>query len=393
MAPYTGVVALHDHATAGHQAYAPLIAKVWISALKYFEEIISEFKTIAKDEGVMLFFFFLPLVYPLLYSWIYNNEVARDVPIVVVDDSHSVSSREFIRRMDATPEVSVALHCGNMTEAKRAVGHGDAYGILYFPKDFDKLLGRMEQAHLGVYCDMSYMLTYKAILVAATNISLRLGAELHNSAPAVEFRDVPIFNTTGGYGNFIIPGVLILIIQQAMLLGVGMLAGTRREKYPNLNFNLSTLFGRATTYFLLFAVMLAWITLIVPRIFGFVSLVHAYDLAMLMLPYLLACVFFAIAAGNMVRYRENVMLIVVFTSVPILFLSGVSWPQSSIPAFLQGVSWIFPSTFAIRGFVRMSSMGALLGDCLPEYIALWIQAIVYIMINITLTLNKKRCTD
>ena len=361
--------------------------------MKYFEEIISEFKTIAKDEGVMLFFIFLPLVYPLLYSWIYNNEVARDVPIVVVDDSHSVSSREFIRRMDATPEVSVALHCGNMTEAKRAVGHGDAYGILYFPKDFDKKLGLMEQAHLGVYCDMSYMLAYKAILVAATNISLRLGAELHNSAPAVEFRDVPIFNTTGGYGNFIIPGVLILIIQQAMLLGVGMLAGTRREKNSNPNLNLSTLFGRATTYFLLFAVMLAWITLIVPRIFGFVSLVHAYDLAMLMLPYLLACVFFAIAAGNMVRYRENVMLIVVFTSVPILFLSGVSWPQSSIPAFLQGVSWIFPSTFAIRGFVRMSSMGALLGDCLPEYIALWIQAIVYIMINITLTLNKKRCTD
>ncbi len=130
-----------------------------------------------------------------------------------------------------------------------------------------------------------------------------------------------------------------------------------------------------------------------PRIFGFVSLVHAFDLTMLLLPYLLACVFFAIAAGNMVRYRENVMLIVVFTSVPILFLSGVSWPQSSIPAFLQGVSWIFPSTFGIRGFVRMSSMGALLGDCLPEYIALWIQAIVYIMINITLTINKKRCTD
>ena len=363
--------------------------------MKYFDEIISELKTIAKDEGVLLFFFFLPLVYPLLYSWIYNNEVVRDVPIIVVDDSHSASSREFIRRMDASPDVSVALRCRDLAEAKRAVGHGEAYGILYFPKDFDKKLGLMEQAHLGVYCDMSYMLTYKAILIAATDISLRLGAELHHTAQAVEFRDVPIFNTTGGYGNFIIPGVLILIIQQAMLLGVGMLAGTRREKYPNLNPNpnLSTLLARATTYFLIFAVMLAWITLIVPRIFGFVSMVHAFDLTMLLLPYLLACVFFAIAAGNMVRYRENVMLIVVFTSVPLLFLSGVSWPQSSIPAFWQGVSWIFPSTFAIRGFVRMSSMGALLSDCLTEYVVLWIQAVVYIAITLTLTLTKKRCAD
>ena len=78
------------------------------------------------------------------------------------------------------------------------------------------------------------------------------------SIKPLEFEDVPIFNTTGGYGNFILPGVLVLIIQQAMLLGVGMLAGTRREKAlregPEQQ-SLNKLFGRATTYFLLFAVM------------------------------------------------------------------------------------------------------------------------------------------
>ena len=42
----------------------------------------------------------------------------------------------------------------------------------------------------------------------------------------------PIFNTTGGYGNAILPGVLILILQQTLLLGIGLSAGTAREKQP-----------------------------------------------------------------------------------------------------------------------------------------------------------------
>ncbi len=79
----------------------------------------------------------------------------------------------------------------------------------------------------------------------------------------------------------------------------------------------------------------------------------------------------------MVRYRENVMLLVVFTSVPLLFLTGISWPQSNIPAFWQGVAWIFPSTFGVRGFLRISSMGASLADILTEFRALWIQVAVY----------------
>ena len=54
--------------------------------------MFNELKAIAKDEGVLLFFILLPIAYPLLYSWIYNNEVVREVPVAIVDDSHSALS-------------------------------------------------------------------------------------------------------------------------------------------------------------------------------------------------------------------------------------------------------------------------------------------------------------
>ncbi len=60
-----------------------------------------------------------------------------------------------------------------------------------------------------------------------------------------------------------------------------------------------------------------------------------------------------------------------------LFLTGASWPQSSIPGGWQGVSWLIPSTFGVRGYLRIASMGATIDDILPEVRALWIQAAVY----------------
>ncbi len=362
-----------------------------ISAITY--AWVSELKTIVKDQGVLLFFIFLPLAYPLIYSWIYTNEVVREVPVVLVDDSHSALSREFARKFDASPDVSIAYQCRSVAEAQNVIGHGKAYGILYFPADFQEKNGRMEQTHVSVYCDMSYMLTYKAIFQTATNISGEMGAGLQKkmlgkytkreeeiSTKPLAFDDVPIFNVTGGYGNFILPAVLVLIIQQALALGIGMLAGTEREQqftnYKGKN-PVTILTGKTLAVGCIFAVMLAWITLVVPHIFGFVSMVHGWDLLQFLTPYLLACIFFAICISELVRYRESVILVVVFSSIILLFLSGVSWPMSAVPPFWEGVATIFPSTNAIRGFVRMSSMGALLPDVAHEYHRLWIQTVVY----------------
>ena len=232
--------------------------------MTYFDYIVSEFKTILKDEGVMLFFLFLPLVYPLLYSWIYNNEVTREVPIVVVDDSHTSLSREYIRKIDSSPDVCVAMQCRSIMEGRDAIGHGEAYGVVYFPRDFELKSVRGEQTHVGLYCDMSYLLNYKAIYQTVNKVNIAMWSKLQrrmqpkitmrDEAVAIhplEFDEVPIFNVTGGYGNFILPAVLVLIIQQALLLGVGMLAGTRREKLYLTNVDpaptpLDELLGRAT---------------------------------------------------------------------------------------------------------------------------------------------------
>lgn len=356
-----------------------------------------------KDEGVLIFFILVPLFYPLLYSWIYTNEVVREVPVAVVDQSHSHLSREFSRRFDASPDTKVTFHCNNLEEAKDLIGRQKVYGVLYFPADFQTKLNRLEQTHVSIYCDMSFMLYYKNIFQTATNVAGAMNSKVQISLAGnhtdredeittkpLDFDEVPMFNTIGGYGNFIIPGVLMLIMHQTLLLGIGLSAGTGREKnrfcdlVPISKHNNGTfriVLGKGICYLMIYSVIAAYLTLIIPRLFDFTSLVHARDLALFMLPFLSACIFFSMSVSSLMKHREDVLLMVVFTSVPFLFMSGVSWPQSGIPKFWQYVSDLIPSTFGIRGFVRMNTMGARLEDIMPEYHALWTQAGVYFIMT------------
>ena len=203
---------------------------------------VDELKTIWKDEGVIIFFILVPMLYPLLYSWIYTNEVVREVPVAVVDLSHSDMSRDFIRKFDASPDTRIACYCNSLDEAKDAIGRQDAFGVIYFPTDFQTNIMRMEQSRVSVFCDMSFMLYYKAIFQTATAVAGDINSKIQIeragnwtnredeiTTKPLDYEEVQSFNTTGGYGNFIIPGVLMLIIQQTLLLGIGLIGSKAAE--------------------------------------------------------------------------------------------------------------------------------------------------------------------
>ena len=361
-----------------------------------------EMRQVIRDEGVLLFFLVVPVAYPLLYSWIYNNEVVHEVPVVVVDQSHSHQSRQFIRMCDASPEVRVACYAADLDDAKSLVSRQVVKGIYFIPEDFATHLNRLEQGTVSVYCDMALMLTYKAIYQTAMAVSQQMGSEIQKklsgnytvredlvTTSPLEVEDVPMFNPQGGYGTSILPAVLILIVQQTLVLGIGLAAGTARERnrysdiipvhrcYSSVG---RILFGKALCYSMVYAVMGTFLILVVPRIFNFLQLAVWQDLLWLMIPYTLACVFFGLTVSCLVHYRENVMLLVVFLSLPLLFLSGISWPQSAIPGYWQGVSWLFPSTFGIRAYSRLNSMGGTFGDVIFEVRALWALVVFYLIL-------------
>ncbi len=360
-----------------------------------------EFRTTFRDQGVLIFFVLVPLVYPLIYSFIYTNETIREVPTVVVDNSRSSLSQEYLRKVDASPETSIVAYCADMEEAKLMLKDRKAYGIIYIPAHFSDDIVQGKQTQVSIFCDMSGLLYYKALLTANTNVSLAMNAAIKMeragnttarqdeiTAYPIEYEDVAIFNPTNGFAAFLIPAVLILIIQQTLLLGIGLSAGTAREhnQFKDLvpinrhyNGTLRIVMGKGLSYFMVYSLVAVYILCVVPRLFSLNQIAIPGVLTLFTLPYLTACIFFAMTASIAIRNRETCMLLFVFTSVPLLFLSGISWPGSAMPSFWRYFSYLFPSTFGINGYVRINSMGATLNEVAFEYRALWMQTGIYFL--------------
>ena len=361
---------------------------------------INELKVVFRDEAVILLFFIVPLVYPVLYSFIYNNEVAHEVKVVVVDDSGSALSREFKRKVDATADVHIIGYATDIEEACEALRRKEAYGIMYIPRDFSKKINTRQQTSVSVYADMSSLLFYKAMLLSATEVSLEMGADIRVSEMGGESREedeiarqtidsdwVVMYNTQNGFASFLVPAILILIIQQTLLLGIATIVGTHNDKK---RFTLAShtvagksvgavklTIGKAFCYASLYMLISVWVLRVVPYIFKFPQIGDPLTIAAFLMPYLLAATFFGMTLSYFCSQREFGMPLFVFTSVLFIFISGISWPWTAIPDSIKSIAYIIPSTPGIHGFVKINTMGSTLLDVWPEYITLWIQAGVY----------------
>lgn len=382
------------------------------SILKFYHDIIKvwqmELKLIFKDKGILIFLFLLPLAYPIVYALIYNPEVVREVPVVVVDQCRSSQSRELVRMIDADENTRLAGYAADMQEARRAMAEKEAYGIVLIGNEFSKKIARGEQAHVTLFCDMSLLVRYKALLTSLTDATLALGSKvqvesvssLGAAAPkipsAIKSSYTPLGNPQQGFATFLLPGILTLIVQQSMILAICMMGGAiyeRRRRHGGIDpldtvnsGAVSRLLGKSMAYVLVYIIPLLYLLIIMPRVFSYPQLGSFVDILLLAIPYMLAVTFLGMTLQVFVRERESVFLVVVFTSVIFLFLSGVSWPLYDLDPFYRFLSSCCPSTWAMQAIERINANGATLAEVGKEYQMLWLCAAAYFFM--ALAVNK-----
>lgn len=381
--------------------------------------IKNEIRHIFRDRGVMLIFFVAGIAYPLLYNGIYKNESVYEIPIAVVDQSSSLQSREFLKKLNATQEVRISNRCLNMEEAKALFMDGKVHGIVFIPSDYHIKLARMEQATISIFNDMSSFLYYKGLMMATNYTMLdelrQIQINRYNAAgiggeqaeqlvEAIPGNDVALYNPGGGFASFLLPAMLILIIHQTLFFGIGMMAGTAREEsrtHSQIPDHMQgrgiykVVFGRAIAYFLLYIPITAYIVGFIPKFFNLPHIGNIWTLSGFMIPFLLAAIFFSMTLSVFVKNRETGLITFLFFTIILLFLSGFSWPRQNMPEIWKWISYLFPSTHGIQGYIKINSSGATLSQVRFEYVQLWLQAVLYLLastISLSLVVKKEKTT-
>ena len=369
---------------------------------QYYHALLKEFKLVKGDAGVLIFMILLPIAYPIVYSLIYNPELVRDVQLVVVDNDRTPMSRELVRRIDAAQGAWVIGYAANLGEAKRAMHEHEAYGILEIPEGFDRKIGLGEQAEAVMYCEMSLLLRYRGLLVSATDVMQEMGASISTErvdriAPLAEtiaagdlmpIDNIQMGNIEGGFDSFVMPGILMLILQQSLILAVSMCGGAKRDDPRKASFRpleqrhpsvLATMLGQTTVYLIMAIVPIIYIVHYVPLMFRFPMAGNTLEELMFILPMVLSSIGLGFVLQGIVRERESIFVIWVVTSVVFLFLSGLTWPRYAITGFWRVLADAVPGTWGVEGFIRMNTNGASLAQVHKEYENLWILTGIYMV--------------
>jgi ABC-2 type transport system permease protein len=364
----------------------------------------NELKEIINDKGALLILFFAVIAYPIVYSIGYKNNVLREIPIAVIDLDHTQSSRTLTRMIDQTQQVKVYTKANSLTEAERLFWEGNINGIILIESEFEKKLFKGEQSNIDVYCDAGYFLIYKETLNAALKSSgtFSAGVEIKRNLASgssfeqaieqqhpLDLKFTNLYNPSGAYGSFVMPGIIILIIQQTLLIGIGMIGGAGREKNnkqfiaPGIMLRsgaVSVITGKALAYFLIYMVN-AIITLVwMYDWFDFPDKGNLFHMFLLLVPFLFSVIFMGLTISLLFTKREYSIIFLVFLSPIVLFLSGLSWPANSIPKFLHTIAYIFPSTNMVPAYIRLRTMGVGIQDIQSEFFILITQMTVYFVL-------------
>jgi ABC-2 type transport system permease protein len=359
-----------------------------------------EARLVFTDPGVLIITVLAVLVYAFFYPLPYLNQVMKDVPIAVVDLDHSALSRRMIRMADGHQSIRVGAEAASMSEAEALVRAGAVSGVLVVPGGFERDVLEGRQAHLTGQIDAAYLLAYNTVLsgLMESTGTLSAGVEMARLRAAGRTRDAaararrpigldlqPLYNATSAYGTYVVPAVLVLILQQTLLIGIGMAGGARRERAgpgaaaraTGPAASVLQVLGRSAPYLLLYSANAAYYFVFVPRYYGYDVPGSLGAVALLTVPFLLATTFLGLAVRALFGRRETAMQVILFTSLPLVFLAGFAWPVEALPEWLRAASALVPSTSAIPAYLRLTRMGAGLADVARESAVLWSLSALY----------------
>ena len=264
-----------------------------------------------------------------------------------------------------------------MTEAKKLLYSRKIYGIVLIPNNYANNIITGEQSTIALYLDASYFLMYRQLFQGVASVISTINAQ-HAPLEVVRFSSHTLFNATLGYGSFIMPAILLIILQQTALMAIGVIGSiwNRYRLYAPYT-TVEILLGQTLSYLPVSIVLVCYIVAIHSYIFGYPQNGTIGAIIAIMVPYIIGFTLLGVAISTRFRRSESAILTLVATSVPALLISGASIPKQGFSKLLYSIGKLLPSSSAVESYYRVEAMGATSGEVLPQIATLWILVIAY----------------
>lgn len=377
---------------------------------RLFRVAFAEWKLFYTDAAAVLLLVVAGILYAFYYPTPYMNQTVSKVPVAVVDLDHTVMSRQLTQMSGSAQQIDVRYVFSDIREAEEALADEKIYGFMVIPQDMEKTLRNGGSVNVNVFTHGAYVMLHGNIGTAFTTCALTVGATTKvkrialgkkvPAAKAMAMRDpTPIsiqtlYNNTGSYSNYVVPSVLVLILQQTLVIGICVLGGARAHRRFRKQHRDSAVenermpyryFGRSLAYFLHYCSFILFYHFVIYNIFDFPRRGQLLPMIAFAIVFLFSTINFGMVLSQVFLRRETSMQIFLFMSIPILFLANFSWPTYLIPNWMYGLSALLPSTFAVPAWLSIEQRGADIFEASALLYPLALQAVFYMLLGLVLT--------
>ena len=338
--------------------------------------IKGELRFIGRTPAVLLLIFMAPLAYPFLYCFLYVNKFETGVPVMVADLDGSTASRELIRVLDATETIRVMGIGRDRAIARQAIEDGAAEGSIVIAGGFERDLARNARPVVFAYLNSTRFMTVSDIgkglgdavahmgrnILITTFTSKGISREncVRYAEPLLLQTNVPA-NTLACYGDFMIPAILLLVLQQTLFAATAIAAAGTRRKSRNKPGGVNTglrLIGKSIPYALLYSLYAAFFFTVHYRIWHIPFSGNVMPIALLTVIHFACVIAIGLLTGSFCRSRLSALFIGILSTYPVFLLSGIPWPVHCMPKAFQAVSAVLPSTYFLPAVFSAARLGA-----------------------------------
>jgi len=300
----------------------------------------------------------IPVIQLLVFGYAIQTDV-RNLPTVVLDESRTPESRDLIAAFQNTGNFRVVAHVDGRPALDAAIARGDAQAAIVVPYDYPRNLVRGTTATVQVIVDAADPLSSQAALNAAAGVAqLRnlaiLSRAAGRTAIPVEARVRPRYNPGLRSPNYIVPGLVGVILTMTMVLITAMAIVRERERGTLEQLIVTPItktelmLGKIAPYVGVGLMQMTAVLLLGRFVFdvpltGNILLLYGVSLI-----FIIASLSLGLFVSTLVRTQQQAMQASFGFMLPNILLSGFMFPRQAMPEIAQWLGLLVPLTYFLK---------------------------------------------
>ena len=335
--------------------------------------LYKEFLVVLRDPLTLFFMFFPPLVEMIAFGYALDNDV-KHMAMVVLNEDHSVESRQLIDHFVNTQTFRVVGEARNVEELAAAIRRGKAYVGLQIPPNFTRNLRAGRSAQVQVLIDGSSSTIASSALNTALGLSFResvfrlLGESGRRDLP-IEVRPQILYNPAMRSPNFFVPGVIGVVLQIATTFATAMSLVRERERGTLEQLLVSPLsrwglmLGKLVPYLCIGVVMAGGLIAIMNGLFHVPIAGSLTALFAAIITYIFCLLSLGLLVSTRAQNQIQALQMSMVFIMPSVFFSGFLFPRETMPWIFYAIGALLPTTY----FIELARAVILRGATLAEF--------------------------